>query len=323
MNPQTLDSHLRALTQGETRNLSGNPFTFDNYPTKEISNGEHCLLFGATDIAEPFYVQKNSRFNNVPLHVHSWVELNYMYSGKCDQYINGENALLRTHQISLIDSNAPHSLGYTGNDDIMINIVISRSYLNTNFFNRMSQDSFVSRFFIKAISQHTQHNNYMLFEADNSRKIPIFMNEFLCEYFDPSVNSRDILDSLFILILSELINVMEKDMHNQKKHSAESSIIPILRYIESNYKTCTLENTASFFNLNANYLTTLLKQQTGHSYKELVLQQRMTSAARLLKTTDWPVTKVAEEIGYENISFFYRKFQERYQISPKEYRRGK
>ena len=49
----------------------------------------------------------------------------------------------------------------------------------------------------------------------------------------------------------------------------------------------------------------------------------MTSAARLLKTTDWPVTKVAEEIGYENISFFYRKFQERYQISPKEYRRGK
>lgn len=320
MNPQSLDSHLRAFTKGEQRNLNGSPYEFPNYPTKEIPSGEHCLYFASLGDMAPYSVQKNSRFNRVPLHVHNWVELNYMYSGKCTQYINSENTVLRTHQISLIDSNAPHSLDYTDKDDIMINIIISRNYLDTNFFNRLSKDSFVSRFFIDAISQHTLHNNYIIFESDKSRKIPIFMNEFLCEYFDPSINSRDILDSLFVLIISELINVLEKDMHNQKKHSADSSIIPILHYIESNYKTCTLENTASFFNLNANYLTTLLKQQTGHSYKDLVMSQRMNSAARLLKLTDWPIAKVAEEIGYENISFFYRKFQDHYHVSPKKYR---
>ncbi|MBE5993231.1 MAG: AraC family transcriptional regulator [Paenibacillaceae bacterium] len=35
------------------------------------------------------------------------------------------------------------------------------------------------------------------------------------------------------------------------------------------------------------------------------------------------VTEFANEAGYENISFFYQKFQEHYGCSPQEYRMNK
>lgn len=325
MTPDSLKLYLRRHSQGETRNFLGNPYTFDYKEAMVTPYGEKYIIFPT--IPPPqisnsggLVVQKNSRFQTVPLHAHTWVELNYMYSGSCSQYINQETTLLKQNQISLIDSNTPHALGYAGEDDIMINILISKSYLDMNFFHRLSAKSFVSKFFIDAISSHAHHNNYIIFSSEKSRRIPIFIQEFLCEYYDPSINSKDILDSLMVLIISELIHVFEKEMQTTHQHSAGNSVIPILRYLENHFKTCSLEKTAQFFCMNPNYLTTLLKQQTGMSYKELILAHKIDSAAHLLKMTDWSVTEVAHEVGYENVSFFYKKFRAKYGVSPKEYR---
>ena len=78
-------------------------------------------------------------------------------------------------------------------------------------------------------------------------------------------------------------------------------IVPLIRYIE-------------------NYVSTLLKKNTGYTYIQLIQTQKLKSAATLLKTTSMPVTAIANQAGYENISFFYKKFQERYHCSPNEYR---
>ena len=40
----------------------------------------------------------------------------------------------------------------------------------------------------------------------------------------------------------------------------------------------------------------------------------------LLTSSQIPVTDIIESIGYDNTSYFYRKFRERYGMSPKEYR---
>lgn len=43
-------------------------------------------------------------------------------------------------------------------------------------------------------------------------------------------------------------------------------------------------------------------------FKELIQQQKMTCAGQLLRNTSYIVTEVANKVGYENISFFYKKF---------------
>lgn len=74
-----------------------------------------------------------------------------------------------------------------------------------------------------------------------------------------------------------------------------------------NFNSCTLESTAKYFNMNA-------------SYKELVMTQRLNHAAELLRNSDVPITEIVHIVGYKNISFFYKKFQEIYGDTPKSYR---
>lgn len=325
MNLTSLDDNLRTLTKSETKYKSGYIPTFwDSLPL--ITRGDKVMyLFNSSEVLttslNKLHIKKQSRFAPCPLHTHAWVEINYMYSGSCPQTINDQNYVLKEGQVILIDTDTPHSTEALGENDIMISILIDKDYLNTNFFNRMSKDSILSHFFINAIAKNTNHNNYILFHSNHSRRIPIFFQEFLCEFYDPSVNSGDMINSFFNLILSELINVYENDMEKQEfKVSNKTSIISILRYLEGNYMSCTLKSTATFFNMNANYLTTLLKQQTGMSYKELVQLQRLKYAEKLLVNTSMPISEIANTVGYENVSFFYKKFKGTYGCSPKEFR---
>ena len=325
MNINTLDNLLRNLTPHEKQYKEGSSyFSFQDLPTT-VRNGREVRIMDFTTSSfsinsNLLYLKKQSRYQACPMHIHNWIEINYIYSGRCPQIINNESYVLEKGQVALIDTDTPHSTDILGDDDIMVSLVINKDYLTSNFFNRFSQDSILSAFFINAISKNTQHDNYILFHSEQSRKLPLYFNELLCEMYAPSINSSDIVNSLFTLILCELINVYEDDMERQNLNMSRNSVGPILRFIEGNYNSCTLESTAGFFNMNPNYLTTLLKKRTGHSYKELVQRQRLIRAGRLLRNTDLNVTDIANTVGYENVSFFYKKFKEEYGCSPKEYR---
>ena len=56
----------------------------------------------------------------------------------------------------------------------------------------------------------------------------------------------------------------------------------------------------------------ILKKYTGMTYIQLIQTQKLQTAANLLKQTMLPVTEVAQRAGYENVTFFYKKFQEKY-----------
>ena len=51
-----------------------------------------------------------------------------------------------------------------------------------------------------------------------------------------------------------------------------------------------------------------------------VTNEKLVHAAYLLQNTTLPVYEIANSIGYENLSFFFEKFQKEYGMTPKEYR---
>ena len=52
-----------------------------------------------------------------------------------------------------------------------------------------------------------------------------------------------------------------------------------------------------------------------------MLDRRLARAAELLVETDLPVSEIISELGYENGSFFRKKFTERYGVTPYNYRK--
>ncbi|WP_028043998.1 AraC family transcriptional regulator [Candidatus Stoquefichus massiliensis] len=321
MRKDELDKLLRKYTISEINHkkniktdYSHMPFMYDQHQNK-IYNFQFSHLLSNQTIA----ILRNERFADVPTHVHDFIEMNYMYSGQCVQIINGKKSLLKKGQMTLIDTKTPHSLGYTDENDIMINMIIGKEYLNHQIFSKLSHQNLMTSFFINAFNDQSQFN-YMIFNTENNERLQTFIIELLLEYYQPTIHSYEMLNSLFVLIILEMMNNLDTSINYESVSESNSIIFAALEYMEHHYLTCTLESTAKHVNVNASYLTTLLKKYFQKSYKELIIQLKMDYACSLLLNTNETIDAIARQCNYQNLSFFYKKFRAIYHCSPKEYR---
>ena len=72
--------------------------------------------------------------------------------------------------------------------------------------------------------------------------------------------------------------------------------------------------------LSQNHLARLFRQETGSSISDFILQQRMQQAFGLLANTSLPVGQVAQQVGYENYSYFLTLFRRVSGKTPSQYR---
>lgn len=343
MNIAHLDEYLRKPTEAELSNrvqynsllkellAAHNPEfdelinQFESIPISDLSKLQNIAYY--ENMLQEFryldgvLVIKQDRYAEVAAHRHDWIELVYLYSGTCTLNVAGKEITLTKGQSLLINSGVVHSCQSCGEDDILINFLIMKGYLNQNFFNRFSEDSYLSQLFIRTMNDQNAKDNYIFFPSETSRRLPIFVTEFLCEYYDRSIHFKDYIDSYMTLILLELTDIFGRCLSREQQNGTKEHVIPLLRYIEENFLTCTLKSTAEFFNMNANYLSNYIKKYTGVTFKHLVQEQKLMYAANLLKNTGLPVTDVSSQAGYENVSFFYKKFADKYHCSPNEYRK--
>lgn len=63
------------------------------------------------------------------------------------------------------------------------------------------------------------------------------------------------------------------------------------------------------------------KQATGMSPMEYVHTLRLEESKPLLETTELPIEAVANEVGYEDASFFGRLFRRQVSLTPAQYRK--
>jgi len=85
------------------------------------------------------------------------------------------------------------------------------------------------------------------------------------------------------------------------------------------------ETTARQLRLSRRQLDRLLAQ-CGTSHTRLLVKKRLNRAAELLEhpvRAGLSVTQIALDVGFENHSFFTRKFREHFGVSPRDYRTGR
>jgi AraC-like DNA-binding protein len=103
--------------------------------------------------------------------------------------------------------------------------------------------------------------------------------------------------------------------------SRRDALSRVLRYIREHVDTrINLTEAAAAVHLSPNYLTHLLKKETGKTFVELVTARRMEKARELLSQTALRVTEIAEAVGFEDVAYFTRRFRQHFRLGPREYR---
>ena len=81
-----------------------------------------------------------------------------------------------------------------------------------------------------------------------------------------------------------------------------------------------LSDLATHFRISENYLSKLIRDETGVSYRDHMIGIRFEVACSLLMDPSLSTTEVARMVGYQNYVSFYKMFTRAAQQTPSEYR---
>ncbi len=100
------------------------------------------------------------------------------------------------------------------------------------------------------------------------------------------------------------------------------SIKQVLDYMERHYQeTISAKSLALMSNFSEYYFMKMFRQYTGKTLIEYLNDLRLEKAKALLIHSDESVTQIAMKVGFNNTSYFIKKFQQANGISPGSYRK--
>ncbi|HLR22114.1 MAG TPA: AraC family transcriptional regulator [Pseudogracilibacillus sp.] len=264
-------------------------------------------------------VRKHTRFVNFPKHRHNFIEMIYVYNGEMRQKVGDTPIVLKQGELLFLNQYIEHSIEASKENDIIINFIIKPEFFEF-VFSFISPDNKISSFLFNSVFQYTDYEQFLYFMVSEVSSIQELVHKMITEMMYPSVLSESVIKLNMGLLLIELIKNIDKVRHIKKEAAHQYILIKSLKYIEENFKTATLSELAEELNQSDYTLSKYIKEATQLTFKELLQEKRLSKAKELLSGTKIPITRIIEEVGYNNVSYFYRIFKNKYGQTPKQFR---
>lgn len=101
------------------------------------------------------------------------------------------------------------------------------------------------------------------------------------------------------------------------------ALMRVLKFIDEQMaRPITLNEAAEAAFLSPNYLSQLLKKQTGLAFVEWLTARRMQRARELLAHGGERVSTIAKSVGFADEAYFTRRFSQSFGMSPSKYRQS-
>ena len=262
-------------------------------------------------------VRKHTRFVHFPEHTHDYIEAVYMCSGQTTHIINGKRIRLREGELLFLCQNARQEILPAGENDIAINFIIQPAFFDKSLEMLGAEETPIKNFLISSLFDE-EYRGYLHFKVSNVLPVQNLIENLIWTLINNVSNKRNINQSTMGLLFMQLLNHTDKLSHENREDKA---IIDIFRYIEDNYRGGSLTEAAKLLHYDFFWLSHEIKNRTGKTYTEHLQEKRLSQAAFLLKNTSLSVEEISIAVGYENKSYFHRIFTEKFNTTPKKYRK--
>lgn len=253
-----------------------------------------------------------------PFHQHDFFYFNYTYEGSYESLSQtyDNKITVATGELYAGQPSAGHAL--LVHDDVQTTIVgmlVRRDAFARTFLPLLSTDARFLRFLLDPTTDRFA-DEFIHFKLED-QCIPRALMEMMArEYANKRPDTQEIIRPL---ALAFLMQVARQYASSSKAGTPASPAELMTRFIEDHADSVTLASLAKQFSYHPNYVSTLLREKTGKSFSELLLEARMKRAAILLKGTDLPVAEVARILGYTSTSSFHKAFRTHFEATPREY----
>lgn len=253
-------------------------------------------------------------FNNLTAdfdtHKHDVLEIVLCNENSYTVIFGDQTVKLHEGDILFIPPNVLHSIEAPENGSRFI-LLFDLSFLQM-FHNRNNILNFLSKPRLYNIVSHPH-----IYSNVYSRLMHIITLYFANETYNEIDIYADLLN-----VLKEICehNTKQNISDNQKHTLSYDKFVKILSYIDDNYaEDLSLEKVANIANFSKFHFSRLFKQYTNTTFYEYLSQKRILVAQELI-LTNMPITDVAFQTGFNNLTTFCRCFKKYIGCSPTQYK---
>lgn len=144
---------------------------------------------------------------------------------------------------------------------------------------------------------------------------------------EDSPHKSAICQSLFLTLFYYSLNLIDqstpsKESFTNQESQAAKWVSMIRDYIDEHItEDLMISQLAEQFGISESYLTRIFNQTIGCSPSNYMINRRIGNAQTLLLNTDLSIAEVAKEVGFQDQSYFTKRFAKCVGITPHRYRK--
>lgn len=240
--------------------------------------------------------------NRLAIHRHDFAELFWIEKGQAHHHINGQRQTLPTHQLIWIRPKDAHGLSCSRRQPFtLMNIAFDPDRVT----------SLLRRYF----NQHVK--------SWNTDALPVCITleptqagqlSQLADQLAGACEDAAMLDAFLLLAMSFSLNPVVREQAPLWLRRAMVAM-DSLRADE-----LTVDRFVAGCGKTREHVNRVMRASQGMTTTHWLLTRKLEQAARELRFTQTPIAAVALDCGFENLGYFYKCFNKRFRVTPRQYR---
>lgn len=250
-------------------------------------------------------------------HYHNDLEIIYVAAGKLEITINNKVYIAEPDTLIFINNLEPHYysiLEYPYNRHVLI--------FKKNYLSMLANEPVLASIF----NYRPKNFNHMIKLApDQADVVKGLFLKMQSEYKEAKPYWERSIKTLLCQLVIYTYRISEKSfpLSNLNQTIYKTVIIDLQNYIDEHFmEEINLKDMANMFHTNMYYLCHLFKEITGNTFKNYLIQRRVSFAKDQLSYTNKDISEIATGIGFSSVNHFIRTFKKMVGITPYQYRKN-
>lgn len=252
-------------------------------------------------------------------HWHDEMEIIYVEAGEFTIQLNGAVHHAKAGEVFFINSQEIHQISALTDASIHYAIVFNPEIIRFQWYDPSGQKYMNP--LIKGRIKYLFHiNDFPEIKAIMIREIKDIISAYqLAKDSWQIVAKASLLKIIATLIHHELI--IQTGLPDDKSDEKAMIAKEIMAHIHENYmQKLTLDHLANLVNFSIPYFCKFFKSMFGKTATQYINEYRIEKACQLLTQTTHKIIDISFTVGFDNFSYFIRKFKTLKGMTPSEYR---
>ena len=272
-----------------------------------------------SNATEDFHIKEiTTPHEALSLHSHDYYQIYYLKSGRLIHHLEKVSAELKAGDVFIIPPDLPHYIETASKDLCFYSISFMPEYITDIVRSNRLVADFIHC--ITALSSEGVEPSLTLRPEDVTLADVLVLK--IMQEFSSDITGKDhLIKSALSLLISVFARAyLEDKCENVKFLSEREAIVHCIGYIKNHLaEPVTLQEMAQRTAMSKSSFCENFRKITGETFHHYLNREKVEAAAELIRSGKL-VFEAAMDVGYSDLSTFYRNFKKRFGVSPSEYK---